>query len=342
MFKTRVGIIGATGYSGMELLKILSRHSRVELTLVSSRAEKNTKITDYFPFLDKKYDTLLFSDIILEEIKEKCDLVFFATPSGTAKDLAPKLYHLGLKIIDISGDFRLSSIEDYQKWYQYDHPYPDLLNEVLYSLPEINRDMAEGESFISNPGCYPTSILLPLTPILKNISYSQPLIIDAKSGVTGAGKKVNPLYLFSEMNENFLAYKIAGTHQHIPEIEKYLSKWSGQNALINFNPHLLPLDRGILSTIYLPGLSEKEASIGTQSLIQAYKNEKFVKVLEKGLPKIKDVVHTNQCHIGFQYDKRTGCLILVSVIDNLLKGASGQAVQNMNLMLGIDEGEGLC
>lgn len=341
MQKIRVGIIGATGYSGCELIKLLSSHPDVELTLVTSRAEAGMPLKNYYPFVSGAMANLHFSDINEQEIISKCDLIFFATPSGTAKDMAPLYYRQGLKIIDISGDFRLSSVEDYQLWYNYEHPHPDLLNEIVYSLPEINRYEAADTSFISNPGCYPTSILIPLTPVLKAVNPER-IIIDAKSGVTGAGKKLSVGSLYAELNENFMAYKVGGKHQHIPEIEKYLSEWTEKEITVSFTPHLLPMDRGILSSIYLPGISEKEALTALESLKDTYRDEFFVKILGEYLPKTKDVAHTNQCHIGYSYDKRTATLILLSVIDNLQKGASGQALQNMNLMLGFPERTGLC
>lgn len=342
MEQTRVGIIGATGYSGRELIKLLSRHNKIKLTLLSSRTEMGIPVKNYFPFLDKNLSQLIFSNIDINEIREKCDLVFFATPSGTAKDLAPLLYKQGLKVIDISGDFRLSTVEDYQKWYKYDHPHPDLLNEVVYCIPEINRNEAKNSPFISNPGCYPTSILLPLVPVIQSLKFQGTVLIDAKSGVTGAGKKVAMDYIYTEMNENFYPYKLAGTHQHIPEIEKYLKEWTDLDLKISFNPHLLPLDRGILSTIYLQEVAKPNYQKAVEAVTKKYQEEPFVRVFEKQFPKIKDVSGTNQCHIGFAYDERAQIMVIVSAIDNLLKGASGQAVQNMNLMLGIDEKEGLC
>lgn len=341
MPKPRVGIIGATGYSGQELIKILQNHSKVSLTLVTSRAEKGQALKDYFPFLPFR-QTLLFSDVDVKEIKEKCDLVFFATPSGTAKELAPILLEENIKVIDISGDFRLSTQEDYQEWYGYTHPSTQYLNKALYCLPEINREEAQKVPFISNPGCYPTSILLPLIPVLKTLSLNTPIIIDSKSGVSGAGKKAHIDYTYCQLNENFSAYKVGRKHQHIPEIEKYLKKWSLKTTHIIFTPHLLPINRGILSTLYLPQVSEEQYMLAQKALLDFYQNELFVKVFSHKLPQIKDVAYTNQCHIGFSYDKKNQTLILISVIDNLLKGASGQAVQNMNLMLGFKEEEGLC
>ncbi len=341
MSKTKIGIIGATGYSGQELIRILENHPHVEITLTTSRAQKGSLVMDYYPSLHKKYKDLRFSDVDISEIADKCDLCFFATPSGTAKDLGPVLYRNGLKVVDISGDFRLTNSDDYKKWYGYEHPHPELLNEIVYCIPEINRHEARNSDFISNPGCYPTSILLPLTPVLKLIDSEQ-IIIDSKSGVTGAGKKVNENFMFSEMNENFYPYKIGGKHQHIPEIEKYLSEWTERKINVVFTPHLLPMNRGIISTIYIPYISEIKAKQVIEQLLEYYEKEIFVKVLRKGTPKTKDVRLTNQCHIGYAYDERADTLILVSAIDNLIRGASGQAVQNMNLMLGYDEGIGLC
>lgn len=343
MQQYRVGIIGGTGYSGRELIKILIKHPDLELTLVTSRAEKNKPVSSYYPFLNKKYSHLCFSDVVIEEIVEKCDLVFFATPSGAAKDLAPVLYQKGLKIVDISGDFRLSSNEDYQKWYNYQHPYPSFLNEVSYSIPEINREQAINSNFVSNPGCYPTSTLIPVVPILESLDYSETIFMDTKSGVSGAGKKLNPAMLYGEINENFSAYKVGGIHQHIPEIEKYVQKWTEKELKVVFTPHLVPMERGMLSTIYFPNMNQEDADKARTILEEKYKNEIFVSVRELGdFPKTAHVAHTNQCHIGTAYDERTNTFIILSVIDNLLKGASGQAVQNMNLMLNFAEETGLC
>lgn len=342
MHRPRIGIIGATGYSGQELIKILMRHSGVRLALITSRAEKGQALKDYYPFAGGEAGNLLFSDVDLDEIKSRCDLVFFATPSGTAKDLAPKLLEKGVKVVDISGDFRLSSAEDYEKWYGYDHPALDWLSKAVYCLPEINREEARKADFISNPGCYPTSVLLPLIPVLKVLELQTPIIIDAKSGVSGAGKKASADYAYCELNENFSAYKAGRKHQHIPEIEKYLTRFSGKTGRVVFTPHLIPMDRGILSTLYLTGVSETGALLAQKTLKAFYEKEPFVKVFEKRLPKTRDVAHTNQCHIGSAYDAENQTLILVSVIDNLLKGAAGQGVQNMNLMLELKEDEGLC
>ncbi len=339
--KTRVGIVGATGYSGQELIKILSSHNEVEITYVSSRAEKGTPVINYYPFLKKELSKLLFSDVNIDEASEKCDFIFCATPSGIAKDIAPIFYKKGLKVIDVSGDFRLSNSMDYKKWYNYDHPYPDLLNEIVYSIPELNRYDAKGSDFISNPGCYPTSVLLGLIPVLSQIDVND-IIIDSKSGVTGAGKKMNQGLMFSEVNESFHAYKVGGAHQHTPEIEKYISEWTDKDKKVIFTPHLLPMNRGILSTIYLPGISVENYERGKKALKSKYENEYFIKYLENSLPKTKDVAFTNQCHLTSIYDDRSSTMLIISVIDNLVRGASGQAVQNMNLMLNIDERVGLC
>lgn len=342
MGKARIGIVGATGYSGQELLKLLVKHPFVELTYVSSRAEKGKPLTDYYPFLPPSLDAITFSDVNLDEMQEKCDLVFFATPSAIAKDLAPVLYEKGVKVIDISGDFRLSGVSDYQAWYGYEHPFPSLLNEVVYCIPEINREQAKGCNFISNPGCYPTSILLALVPVLKSITPKSTIVIDSKSGATGAGKKASVDLMYCEVNESFKAYAVGGKHKHTPEIEKYLEEWSSYSEKVLFTPHLLPMERGILSTIYLNNITEDQAEKAASLLDDFYKNETFVKFKGKKLPKTSDVAHTNQCHIGYEYDKRSSTLILVSVIDNVIKGASGQALQNMNIVLGMDERLGLC
>jgi N-acetyl-gamma-glutamyl-phosphate reductase len=342
MKKARVGIIGGTGYSGKELIRILMNHPGTELKMVTSRAHQGRPLRDYYPFLSPEMADLKFSDVDTKQIAHECDLVFFATPSGTARELAPGLYEKGVKIIDISGDFRLSSNEDYNKWYGYEHPRPDLLDKAVYCLPEINREEAKKADFISNPGCYPTSVLIPLIPVLEKIKFQGNILIDGKSGVSGAGKKVNETLMFCEVNESFKAYKSGGTHQHTPEMEKYVNRWTEHNSRVVFAPHLVPMERGILSSIYLTPVTENEAGEAVKNLKEKYRSEPFVRVFEGRTPATRDVAHTNQCHIGYAFDKRTDTLTVVSVIDNLIKGASGQAVQNMNLMLNLDERTGLC
>ncbi|MDH4129494.1 MAG: N-acetyl-gamma-glutamyl-phosphate reductase [Spirochaetota bacterium] len=341
MNKIRVGIIGASGYSGMELLKLLISHPNTQVTIITSESNAGKRLSDINPFFANKID-LIFSKINYDEIKSKCDAIFFATPSGTAMMHAHHFYNSSVKIIDISGDFRLSSNQDYINWYKKEHNDPESLSKWTYGLSEVFQDEISKCQYLSNPGCYPTSILLGLLPFMTLHIPDHPIICDSKSGVSGKGKKVSADSLFIECNENLLAYKIA-LHQHIPEIEKAICSFTQKNVKISFTPHLIPMDRGILSTIYInlsdTSLCEHEIQ---DCYTNFYKDKPFVKVLKKdNLPQTKHVAHTNDCHIGLALDKRNNILKIISVIDNLVKGAAGSALQNFNLMFNLKETLGL-
>ncbi len=324
--KPKIGIIGATGYTGTVLTRLLSFHDKVEISYLSSEQHAGKYFYDIYPAFYSQIN-IKCSNFDVSKIINSCDLIFFATPNGFAKESVPKLISKKstLKIIDLSSDFRLEE-------------------KIAYGLPEINRELIKGSNIIANPGCYPTSVILGLVPALKNkIINPNTIIIDSKSGISGAGKQLKQELHFCEVNESFSAYNLAGKHRHIPEIENEISKICGSRINVVFSPHLLPINRGILSTIYVK-LTDK--NIKEDEIIQMYsdhyKNEPFVKVLPKGIyANTKNVRYTNLCHLTVLKDERTEMLIIVSTIDNMVKGASGQAIQNMNLTLSLSESFGL-
>ncbi len=337
----KIGIVGASGYSGIELLKQLIRHPKAEVTVITSGTYVGKQLSSINPYFKGKLD-IQFTVLNYDHIKNNCDVLFFATPSGTAMQHAHHFYDSLVKLIDISGDFRLTSNEDYIKWYKKEHTDDKSLNKWVYGLTEVFKEDITKTNYLSNPGCYPTSILLALLPFLKLYQPNSPIICDAKSGVSGKGKKITEDSLYLECNENFLAYKVVG-HQHTPEIERGIQLFTGINTHIVFTPHLIPMDRGILSTIYVNITNTSLTENKIQSHFESfYKDSPFIKILEKGsFPQTKNVSYTNECHISIALDDRTGILKIISVIDNLIKGASGSALQNMNIMFGLEETTGL-
>ncbi|MFA5357088.1 MAG: N-acetyl-gamma-glutamyl-phosphate reductase [Candidatus Omnitrophota bacterium] len=323
------GIIGATGYAGEELIDILLRHPDVRIKSVSAKIDKPQDISRIFPRFKGRI-SLICAEPQIKEIVSKCDLVFLALPHTVSIKIAPKLLRAGRKVIDLSADYRLRNIKTYTKFYKAAHTDKKNLGSSIYGLPELYRAAIKGARLIANPGCYPTAAILGLAPLVAfDMIANDSIIIDAKSGVTGAGKKASESLLFSEINEDFKAYKICA-HQHTPEIDQELSKLSGRKLGVTFVPHLLPLNRGILETIYVRKIKGKKRSL-TELYKRFYKKEPFVRVLDDGaFPKIKDVAHTNFCDIGIKDNGDTA--VIIAAIDNLLKGASGQAVQNMNIM----------
>ncbi len=336
----KISIIGASGYTGVELMRLLSDHNEAELVCVTSRQYAGKKVTSVFPSLIGFYD-LEFVEPNIELISNNSEVVFTCVPHQTAMDVVPTLLKKGLKVIDLSADFRISDKDVYEKWYQ-SHTSPDLLKDAVYGLVEIYRDKIKTARLVANPGCYPTSTILPLYPLLKEgLIDEHSIIVDSKSGTSGAGRSLSHAILFCEVNEAFKAYKIA-EHRHTPEIEQELSKACGKNVLINFTPHLVPMSRGILTTIYANVKNNVSEDELRQALSNFYNNSYFVKILPKGqFPNVLNVRGTNFCHIGLKKDVRTNRVIIISAIDNLCKGASGQAIQNMNLMAGLDEKVGL-
>ncbi len=331
----KVSVIGATGYSGAELMRILSGHKEVSITHAISKSFAGQNMSEVYPSFSS-------CDYTLEEldIKALCadsDIVFTCLPHGTSSQVVPELLAQGVKVIDLSGDFRYNDASVYEKWYNTTHEAKHLLAQSVYGLPEVYREEIEKAELIGNPGCYTTSAILALAPLLSSgLIDPASIIVDAKSGVTGAGRSAKLANAFTEVDESFKAYGVAN-HRHTSEIEQELSIAAGKDVQISFTPHLLPIKRGILSTIYANTKADKEQVDGAYGV---YKSEPFVQ-MTSGLPEIKHVVGSNSCAIGYKLDERLGRIVIVSCIDNLIKGAAGQAVQNMNIMCGFDECEGL-
>jgi len=335
-----VGVVGATGYTGIELLRLLSKHEAVELSVITSNSEKGKLAQDVFPNLRAHVD-LEFKSHECEQLKS-CDFVFFATPHATAMHYVPNLLEQGCKIIDLSADFRIFDAALWEQWYQAKHTCPNLLNKAVYGLPELNRHKIKTARLIANPGCYATAVTLALLPVVKEglINISD-IIADAKSGVSGAGRKAALATQFSEVSESFKAYSASG-HRHLPEIIQSLNSVQiEQKVDLTFVPHLVPMHRGIFATVYVKSI------INTEELQKCYTDyysqENFVDVMRSGShPDTASVRSTNMCRIAIHPSKnRTQPTVILSVIDNLVKGAAGQAIQNMNIMLGLDESTGL-
>ncbi len=339
-----VGIVGGTGYTGVELLRILLRHPKAQVRVLTSRTEAGKPVADMFPNL-RGHTDLQFSDLNIDDLKT-CDVVFFATPHGVAMQHAKELITAGTKVIDLAADFRLQNLEQFEKWYGMEHACPEVLENSVYGLAELNREKIKQAQVIGNPGCYPTTVQLGLAPLLKSaqaLIETKNIIIDAKSGVSGAGRKASLGMIYSENADNFKAYGVAG-HRHHPEIVEALENISGQKGGFEgllFVPHLVPMIRGMLSTIYVD-LTETGKQTDIQALYEHfYANEKFVDVMPaNSSPETRSVRGANELRIAL-YKPQPNKLIILAVQDNLVKGASGQAVQNMNLMFGFDEDEGL-
>ncbi len=337
----KIAICGGSGYTGVELLRLLSNHPEADVTAITSEKSAGRKLTDLFPHLHR-YADLDYEPLNKERLLKKADIFFLALPHGASQEAVNFFYRSGKKVIDLSADYRLSDPETYEQWYGLRHDFTATLKRAVYGLPEINRKKIRKAGLVANPGCYPTSAILGLMPALKkNLVDVSSLVIDSKSGASGAGRKADLAISFCEVNDGFKAYGI-GTHRHTPEIEQELGSLAGKKITVNFTPHLLPLDRGILTTIYAR-MSKKMAQDDIVGVYKkAYAAEPFVKVHDSGsYPNIKNVRGTNFCEIGLKLNERTNTLIIVSVIDNLVKGASGQAIQNMNIMTGLDETTGL-
>ncbi|MDP3088441.1 MAG: N-acetyl-gamma-glutamyl-phosphate reductase [Methylotenera sp.] len=339
--KIKVGIVGGTGYTGVELLRLLSIHPNAELTAITSRGEAGLPVSDMFPSL-RAYVDLKFTDPAQSNLTE-CDVVFFATPHGVAMSQVQELLDANVKVIDLAADFRLQDTDVFEKWYKMPHSCPTVLREAVYGIPELFREQIKSAKVIGNPGCYPTTILLGVAPLLEKglIDLSVPIIADSKSGVSGAGRKAEVATLFAESSDNMKAYGVGG-HRHHPEILAQLTQLAGKDVQFIFVPHLIPMIRGMLSTIYVK-LSEQAKAIDLQVLFeQRYKHERFVDVLPAGIfPETRSVRGSNQIRIALHKQIETGYLTLVVVQDNLVKGAAGQAVQNMNIMFNLAENIGL-
>lgn len=337
----RAGIIGITGYTGEELLKILSKHKDVKITILAGRTTSPVRdLKDIYP----KYESLNLKCVPLniEQIKNETDVVFLALPHAVAFEVVPDLIKAGKRVIDLSADFRIKDPDTYEKWYGVKHTGKEYIKDAVYGLCEIYKEQIKNAKLIANPGCYPTTILLGTAPAIKNgFVKSEGIIVDSKSGVSGSGRKGVKNYYETEA-PTARAYKVGGKHRHIPEIEQELSIMFGKSVTITFTPQIIPMERGMLSCIYMD-LAKK---VSVSEIIEVYKNfykdKHFVRILEEGkLPSIKNVVNTNFLEIGITIDERTNKLIVISAQDNLVKGASGQAVQNMNIMFGLSETEGL-
>lgn len=337
----KASIIGATGYTGAELVRLLSRHGQVQLVGLTSQSFVGEDITSIYPNLRG-----LVHKVCQEEdvtmLAQQSDILFIALPHGHSAPVVQEAIARGKKVVDLGADFRLDNEETYAQWYGMPHSIPELLSNAVYGLPELNREFIKKASIVANPGCYPTSVLLGLAPALKRgLVDTRTIIIDAKSGVSGAGRKLALDVHYSQCNESIHAYGVAG-HRHTPEIEQELSKLAGEKITVTFTPHLTPMTRGILSTIYASLHEPLDSSQVRDIYIDFYQAERFVHVLPAGQwPRTKWVTGSNNCYLQIAVDERTGRLIVVSVIDNLVKGASGQAVQNMNLLFGFDEAAGL-
>jgi len=336
----RVGVVGATGYAGAELVRILSQHPEVELTTLVSRQYAGKKFDTVYPAM-KGIVPLTCEPLEVPDICRKTDFVFLALPHKVPMSIAPEFLKMGKKVVDLSADFRFRNADVYETHYQ-PHASRELTEKAVYGLCEVFSEEIKGTDLIGNPGCYPTSILLPLLPLVRQqLVKTQGLVADSKSGVSGAGRSTALGSHFCEVTESFKAYKVAD-HRHNPEIDEVLSLTSGKSVHITFVPHLIPMSRGMLSTIYAglaPGVGTSDV---TQCLRSYYENKPFVRLLgETSLPETRFVRGTNFCDIGWRVDEKAGRLILVSAIDNLVKGAAGQAVQNMNVMMGMDETLGL-
>ena len=342
----RAGIIGSTGYAGGELVRILLGHKDVEIMWYGSRSYIDKKYAEvYQNMFEIVEDTCL--DDNMEELASKVDVIFTATPQGFLAGVLTEEILSRVKIIDLSADFRIKDVRTYEKWYKIEHRSPQFIEEAVYGLCELNRDKIKGARLIANPGCYTTCSILTAYPLVKEgLIDPDTLIIDAKSGTSGAGRGAKLPNLFCEVNENMKAYGVTN-HRHTPEIEDQLGYGAGKEIMVNFTPHLVPMNRGILATEYAALNKKADGTLPTYGEVKAiydkyYKNEKFVRVLEKDVcPETKWVEGSNYVDVNFKIDERTGRIVMMGALDNLVKGAAGQAVQNMNLLFGFDEAEGL-
>lgn len=334
----KVGIVGGTGYTGVELLRLLAAHPQVELVAITSRSEEGTAVADMFPNL-RGHVGLKFS-VPDTAVLKQCDVVFFATPNGIAMTQVRELLDAGVKVIDLAADFRLKDVAVWEKWYGMQHACPDLVAEAVYGLPEINREAIHGARLVANPGCYPTAVSLGFLPLLEQgLVEIDGLVADCKSGASGAGRGANVATLLCEVDSSFKAYGAPG-HRHLPEIREKLGLVAGSEVGLTFVPHLLPMIRGIHATLYT---RLKDTSVDLQALYEErYAAEGFVDVLPPGShPETRTVRGGNMCRIAIHRPQDGDTVVILSVIDNLVKGAAGQAVQNMNIMFGIDEQTGL-
>lgn len=338
--KVKVGILGATGYTGVELCKIIARHPNCTLVFLTSQTYADQRIHEVFPELRGVCEHRL---IPLEDgLERRADVVFSCLPHAKSAEVCLRYLDRRIRIIDLSADFRIESPEEYKKWYGTDHPNTEVLKTAIYGMPEFNRARIKKSRLVANPGCFTTSILIPLIPLLAaKVIEPEDIIIDSKTGVSGAGRTTKVTSLFAEANENITAYSIGREHRHLAEIDQELTKAAGTAVKATFSPHLIPVNRGILSTMYTrPVKAALVAKVG-DVYASAFRKAFQIRLTAAALPQIRSVAHTNYIDIGWKFIPETNRLIVVSAIDNLLRGASGQAIQNMNLMFGFEEGLGL-
>ncbi|QEG23693.1 N-acetyl-gamma-glutamyl-phosphate reductase [Mariniblastus fucicola] len=335
--KINVGIVGATGYTALELIKLLLRHPNVQITRITSRDESHPHLSDVHTSLRDRLD-LRFEHLEMDRFPEGVDCVFCCLPHAASAAVVGQLLDANLKVIDFSADYRLNDVASFETWYGVEHPDAARIGSVAYGIPELFREQIKTSKLVANPGCFPSSAILPLAPLFKNgLVQSSPLIVDSKTGVSGAGRKANLKFHFPECNESITAYGV-GTHRHMPEIDQILNRFCGSETEAVFTPHLVPMDRGILSTIYLQRCDGIEEDQLMDCLNEYYRHEPFVRVTSQ-IPSTKDVSGTNFCDITVRSCR--GTTIIVSALDNMIKGASGAAVQNFNVMHGFEETLGL-
>lgn len=337
----KVAVVGATGYTGRELLEILLRHPQARPFYLTAESSAGQRIDQVYPQFRSRLDLLLNRVDDTDKLAD-CDFIFSALPHGLSMDAVPRLLATGKKVVDLSGDYRLKDGELYPQWYGYSHRSPEWLGRSVYGLSEIKKEEIKEATLVANPGCYPTSALLPLLPLLREgLVDPEQIIIDAKSGVSGAGRSPKLPFHFPECTENFKAYKVA-EHQHTPEIEQELALAAGREVVVTFTAHLVPMVRGILSTIYLKPVAGVDEDALWAAYDKPYQDRRFIRLLKKPeLPETRHVSGSNFCDISFRLDRRAGRLVVIAAIDNLVKGASGQAVQNMNIMQAWPEEAGL-
>lgn len=337
----KVAIVGASGYTGGELLRLLSRHPHVRVVAVTSEKSAGKPLSAIFPNLEGFFN-LTLQPLVPEDLAEKAEFIFTALPHGTSVEPVSALIRAGKRVVDLSADFRLKDPSLYREWYGREHMGKGLLESAVYGLPEIYREKIKGATLVANPGCYPTAGILAVAPLIKNgLIQNDRIYIDGKSAISGAGRSPALPYHFPEAHEGLGAYNV-GVHRHTPEIEQALSDVSGESIRVTFVPHLIPANRGLLCTVYAPLASPVEAGDVAALYKRFYDNEPFIRILDAGRqPNIRDVRGANFCDIGIAIDRRTLCMIVTSVIDNLVKGAAGEAIQNMNIMMGFEETTGL-
>lgn len=337
----KVAVVGAAGYTGAELVRVLVGHPEAELRTITSDSYQGKKVSSLYPNLGGVCD-LAFAPHSAREVKS-ADVVFVCVPHGQSMKIVPGLLDGKRKLIDLSGDFRLETAAEYERWYGSKHTAPDLLGEAVYGLPEVNRAAIQKASFVSNPGCYPTAVVLGLAPLAGGgLVFAQDIVVDALTGVSGSGRAPSDEVHYCACDENVSSYKVGGVHQHIPEMELNLGKLAGEAVTLSFTPHVVPLSRAIYATAYADLKEDKSTAELSELYADYYRDSQFVKVLSQGeQPQAKAVAGSNFCHVSAQVDARCGRAVVISAIDNLVKGASGQAVQNMNLMCGLPEETGL-